>query len=331
MTMKTELTAVWDKMEPDAVSCDRMLSKVLAYNELVHHNPKTRSRTKKAGIRIAVCAACICLAAAAAFPILRHAGTAAVSPSPSADKTHASELAEPGETHPQADTSAGLTPALEENASAGFPTGEDTIGVQNGIDQPTQSYAQSPDSEPEISVPAVSSEPEPNDKPPYDSDQSSYLPSQGPDTPNPPPLGKEMISSYGVMPELPDPDLAVRNGSAVLSVPLQNAMSAYGDTVRYRVIVEFFQDGVQIDSRGAAAEKETDRLSSEGYTVALETFWDGIQETVWFTLHAEYDQLISFSPSPDLGYLILLYDERTGASSVPDSGIAFNGIVYDVE
>ncbi len=65
-----------------------------------------------------------------------------------------------------------------------------------------------------------------------------------------------------------------------------------------RIILEFFQDGVQIDSRGAAAEKETGRLSSEGYTVALETFWDGIQETVWFTLHAEYDQLISFPTSP---------------------------------
>lgn len=143
---------------------------------------------------------------------------------------------------------------------------------------------------------------------------------------------KNMISGYGEL--SPKKDMAISDGGACFSAALEEAMAHYGDTVRYRVFIELYSEGVQISSGGERALEEAQRLCDLGYIVAMETFtqtedhgeYVTTTATYYFTLHAEYEQLKSFVADQSLGYYIMLYDEGVG---IPSSsyGVVFNGAI----
>lgn len=125
-----------------------------------------------------------------------------------------------------------------------------------------------------------------------------------------------MISSFagdgeGMASTLFD-DIAVEEGSVFMSASLSGALAYYGDQekYRYRVLVELFQDGVQIANDGEAAQNEMKRLVGLGYIVAVETIFDGETTTDYFTLHATAGQMKNFTADAELGYALWLYDER---------------------
>jgi hypothetical protein len=119
-----------------------------------------------------------------------------------------------------------------------------------------------------------------------------------------------MITSFGETKM--DGDISVNNGGVVFSDALTGAMAQYGGDVGYRVIVELFSDGTQIDCASKAGKKEMERFAAEGYTVAFETYNDGYVDHNYFTLHATAEQLDSsiFPASEQYGYCVLLYGER---------------------
>lgn len=126
--------------------------------------------------------------------------------------------------------------------------------------------------------------------------------------------GKPMISGYGNNSEISD--TAVDNGNALFSGSLTSAMAEYGDTANYRVLVNLFQNGIQILNTSEIASQESQRLVANGYTVAMETVKHeenfGEYESVYFTLHATFDQLTNIQPSGDIGYYVMLYEEYFG-------------------
>ena len=136
-----------------------------------------------------------------------------------------------------------------------------------------------------------------------------------------------MISSYDSG-FIIDEDIAVMNGEFELSYSLTSALNEYGDTVRYRVILEPFKDGAAVNVDDIIAAKEPDRLVAEGYTVALETYFDGYEEHNYVTLHAEAEQLYYFSAGSDFGYLISLYGEHFG-NDRNENIIVYNGSAID--
>lgn len=119
-----------------------------------------------------------------------------------------------------------------------------------------------------------------------------------------------MISHYDS--SLNTGDMAVSNGCSEMSNSLKAAVSELGDSVRYRVVVEMFRDGVAIGSDSPEVSAESERLFGEGYITAHESINDGYQQTVLFTLHATSEQLLSFPAAKDYGYYISLYDEYLG-------------------
>ncbi|MDO4750077.1 MAG: hypothetical protein Q4A39_04465 [Eubacteriales bacterium] len=143
-----------------------------------------------------------------------------------------------------------------------------------------------------------------------------------------------MISGYGAASYRGD--MAVNNGGSVFSDSLRAAMDAYGDSVKYRVLVELFHDGVMLSGGGEAAWQEARRLSALGYITALETVEtfsvepnENGEHTVlsasyYFTLHATYEQLKNFPASGELGYSIMLYDEYFGIPSAGPDNVIFH-------
>lgn len=128
---------------------------------------------------------------------------------------------------------------------------------------------------------------------------------------------KTMISAYGDMDDGIEDGIAVcymapDNGTYGYSMPLKKAMEEYGDTVKYRVVVEVFSDNQILEADSEAVEKERKRLAQlEDYIVAFEQYKhsDGTKNS-YFTLHAEQEQLINFAANEDYGYMLWLYDER---------------------
>ena len=121
-------------------------------------------------------------------------------------------------------------------------------------------------------------------------------------------------------------DMAVANGERVNSDALEGAMREYGDTVRYRVMIELFHDGVQIDSAGEIARREGDKLADTGYTFAMETYDDGYVQHHYFTIHATAEQIRNYPLDGGLGYSFLLFGEYFGEmAGVPAETNAFNG------
>lgn len=121
---------------------------------------------------------------------------------------------------------------------------------------------------------------------------------------------RKMISSYGSG-TVSGSYAAPANGEFGFSIPLRSAMEEYGDSVLYRVVIDVFKGKEQLASDNSIVKAEEERLSAKGYTVAVETYYDGSKNHFYFTLHAEYDELKNFAASEDYGYFISLYDERT--------------------
>ena len=142
---------------------------------------------------------------------------------------------------------------------------------------------------------------------------------------------KPMLQGYGMAGAVPE--YAAQNGDIGFSEALSAAMKRYGDDVKYRVLIELYSDGVQIPGGGERFRGEADRLSSLGYTVAMEgiteTREDGgyvTAKTTWcFTLHATLAQLEELTASEDLGYYVMLYNEYFGIDGEDLGTQIFNG------
>jgi hypothetical protein len=141
---------------------------------------------------------------------------------------------------------------------------------------------------------------------------------------------QKMISSFGETKM--DNDISVNNGGVMFSDALTGALEQYGGDVLYRVIVELFSDGVQIDCAGDAGTAEMERFAAEGYTVAFETYNDGYVDHNYFTLHATAEQLDSsyFPASEQYGYCVMLYGERIETTSGVQNEISGTAITPSV-
>jgi hypothetical protein len=119
-----------------------------------------------------------------------------------------------------------------------------------------------------------------------------------------------MISDFGEIKM--ESDISVNNGAVVFSDALTGALEQYGTDAGYRVIVELFSDGIEIDCACAEGKAEMERFAAAGYTVAFETYNDGYVDHNYFTLLATAEQLDSnrFPASEQFGYCVLLYGER---------------------
>ena len=134
---------------------------------------------------------------------------------------------------------------------------------------------------------------------------------------------KMMIGHYDK--SLNDADMAVNNGHYELSNSLKAALGEYGDTVKYRVVVEVFKDGTVINSGSSEVASEETRLAKEKYFVAHETYEDTVERSDYFTIHAEEDHLLHFSVNESYGYYISLYDEYLGlAEPLENADVVFN-------
>jgi hypothetical protein len=92
-------------------------------------------------------------------------------------------------------------------------------------------------------------------------------------------------------------------------------MEQYGGDVKYRVIVELFSDGTELDCASGEGKAEMERFADEGYTVAFENYNDGYVDHNYFTLHATLEQLEHFPASEQYGYCVMLYGERIETDS----------------
>lgn len=133
-----------------------------------------------------------------------------------------------------------------------------------------------------------------------DSHQNNFVPDGS---------GKKIISSYdaGGFPSASYD--TPKNGEFYFSMPLKSAMDKYTDSVLYRVVVHVFSDREQLSSDSIQVKNECERLSGNGYTVAFETVFDGESYQYYFTLHAAYEELMSFKTDENYGYFMFLYDE----------------------
>lgn len=121
---------------------------------------------------------------------------------------------------------------------------------------------------------------------------------------------KTMISSFHVSDAPSASYVTPENGKFRFSIPLREAMNAYGDTVLYRVVIDVFSGEEPLPSDSTQVQAECERLSSNGYVVAYETFFDGEAYRYYFTIHATYDELTNFAANENYGYFMFLYDER---------------------
>ncbi len=136
---------------------------------------------------------------------------------------------------------------------------------------------------------------------------------------------KTMISSFDIAGTISASYETPENGEFSFSIPLQEAMNEYGDSVWYRVIIDVFDEKEQVSPESSQIKEECERLSDNGYIVAYETFFNGESYHYYFTLHATYEELISFSANENYGYFMFLHDERVEVEK--DVPIGHNGAV----
>ncbi len=118
-----------------------------------------------------------------------------------------------------------------------------------------------------------------------------------------------------------------KNGDLGLSIPLKEAMKHYGktDQVQYRIVIDLFADGQQLDPTGDEAVAEIDRLGELGYRTGLERcYQDGVLTGAVLTLHAFYDEIQSLPLSGEYGYMLFLHDERM-SSDLPADAVVVAG------
>lgn len=101
-----------------------------------------------------------------------------------------------------------------------------------------------------------------------------------------------------------------QNSQLIKSYALEKAIAEYGDDVLYRVYVEIYSDGQLLVGDDKLFEAEITRLSESGINVAFETYFDGVNEHYYFTLHTYKSKLDSFPVNENYGYILYLYDEK---------------------
>lgn len=134
---------------------------------------------------------------------------------------------------------------------------------------------------------------------------------------------KTMISSFDIGETISACYAAPENGEFSFSIPLREAINEYGDGVLYRVIIDVFADKEQLSPESSQIQEECERLSNNGYTVACETIFDGVSYHYYFSLHATYEELISFPANENYGYFMFLYNERVEVEE--EAPIGYNG------
>lgn len=145
----------------------------------------------------------------------------------------------------------------------------------------------------------------------------------------------QMLSGYQSSMKPMQERLNLQNGEINFCPELQEAMSVYGDTAQYRVVVRIYKDGCILPSSGEEVNAEMERLGVAGYVVAYEIYNDGFSSNHLFTLHATRNQLLNFPINEQYGYYILFYDQEVGDSEgteyvIPESNIQ-NGYYLPLE
>lgn len=132
----------------------------------------------------------------------------------------------------------------------------------------------------------------------------------------------------------PDPDepqieacyAAPQNGTVQYSVPLSNALAAYGSSVRYRVVAFLFRNEIQLKSDGPEVMREMERLNEAGYPVFYETVDESGTSFAHFSMLLQESQLADFAASGEYGYMMFFYgevfkDDSASASEVFQSSV----------
>lgn len=100
------------------------------------------------------------------------------------------------------------------------------------------------------------------------------------------------------------------NGAAYLSIPLKAAIGEYGDEATYNVRIYVFRNGSTITD-AKSLKLEFERMKDLGYTSVFETRTNQGVSTYALAMHASAEDLLTFQPSSDYGYMFFLYNEET--------------------
>ena len=136
-----------------------------------------------------------------------------------------------------------------------------------------------------------------------------------------------MISYYEISSPAKASYKTPENGSVGYSEPLREAMEHYGNTteVQYRIVIDLFADGKQLDPNSDEAFAEIDRLGKMGCRTGLERYYqDNVLTGAAMTLHACYDEIKSLPVSDGYGYMLFLHDERF-SSDMPADAVVVDG------
>ncbi len=116
------------------------------------------------------------------------------------------------------------------------------------------------------------------------------------------PEKKEVVSSYGggVNASYATPE----NGEFSFSIPLNNAMEAYGNAVDYRVVIDVFSEGALQSVESETVNGEMKRLIECGYDC------ERIEGVPYLVVTADLYQLKEFAAAKNHGYFMFLYGEK---------------------
>lgn len=99
------------------------------------------------------------------------------------------------------------------------------------------------------------------------------------------------------------------NNSFHKSTPLKSAIEEYGDTARYMVVVDIFEDNEIITSQ-SILEAEMMRLVEIGYEAHIEVNNLGTEPIYYFCIQATKEQLENFDCNENYGYMFFGRSER---------------------
>lgn len=117
-----------------------------------------------------------------------------------------------------------------------------------------------------------------------------------------------IVSSFDVdvfLPSYPTP----KNGELRFTMPLGEAMEAYGEDALYHVYLQVFDDGELLPADSEQVKEETERLSSNGYKVVYETYSDETSEQHGIAIYARLNEIKEFDINENYGYFMFLNDE----------------------
>lgn len=97
---------------------------------------------------------------------------------------------------------------------------------------------------------------------------------------------------------------APHDGEVYKSIPLKNAIEAYGDSANYHVLVQIFKDCQPLNGNSAEVQAEMNRLTTMGCPIVFEN-----ASSYAFSMQASKDQIQDLSFDKDYGYMVYLYGE----------------------